>query len=107
MRIADEQVRPDFAIYLGGVDPYEGDRLGSLGISMRGMEERERLVLESLASRGIPFVTMTAGGYARDPEDTVRLHVQTARVAIEVFDRHRALLVPRNHGGPTPACPAS
>ncbi len=106
LRIAVEQWRPDMAIYLAGVDPYEQDRLGSLGITMRGMEERERLVLESLASRGIPFATMTAGGYARDPEDTVRLHAQTARVALEMYDRHRALLVPRNHGGNGPACPA-
>lgn len=106
LRIAVEQVRPDFAIYLAGVDPYEHDRLGCLGLTMRGMEERERLVLGSLASRGIPFVTMTAGGYARDPEDTVRLHVQTARVALEMFDRHRALLLPRNHGGHAAPCPA-
>ncbi len=101
------QARPDLAIYLAGVDPYEEDRLGSLGVTMRGMEERERLVLGTLASQGIPFATMTAGGYARDPEDTVRLHVQTARVALEMFDRHHALLAPRNHGEAPGTCPAS
>lgn len=88
VRAAIEDFRPDLVIYLGGVDPFEEDRLGALGITRRGMEARESLVLERIAERGIPFVTLTAGGYARDPEDTVRLHVQTARVALEMAHKY-------------------
>ncbi|MDX2177421.1 MAG: histone deacetylase [Candidatus Sumerlaeia bacterium] len=87
LRVVLDQFQPDLALYLGGVDPYEHDRLGGVGVTMEGMAERERLVLGALAEHGIPFATFTAGGYALDPDDTVRLHVLTARAALEAFER--------------------
>src|SRR3712207_2950596 len=33
--------RPDVVFYLGGADPYEGDRLGRLSLSMEGLRERD------------------------------------------------------------------
>lgn len=81
--------RPELLLYVAGVDPFEEDRLGNLGITRAGMEERERIVLEASARAGVPFVTLTGGGYARDPDDTVRLHCTTAAVALEVHARYR------------------
>jgi hypothetical protein len=39
-----------------------------------GLEERDRLVLEGCAARGIPVVVTLGGGYARQVSDTVRIH---------------------------------
>ncbi len=75
---------PGLAIVVAGVDPYEGDKLGNLGLTFAGMERRERLTLGPLVRAGIPFVTVTGGGYARDLNDTIALHAQTARVAVEL-----------------------
>lgn len=88
LRVAVEQFHPELVIMVAGVDPYAEDRLGGLALTMEGMLERERMTIAFCAERGIPFVTLTGGGYARDPDDTVRLHLQTARVAVESFARN-------------------
>lgn len=85
VRVAVEEFQPELVIYLGGVDTFIEDKLGGLRLTYRGMEERERLVLEACARRGIPFVTLTAGGYSRQLEDTIALHTQTCRVALQVY----------------------
>lgn len=79
--------RPELAIIVAGVDPYEGDQLGELEITFAGMERRERATIAPLVRAGIPFVTVTGGGYARVFDDTVALHAQTVRVAIEELAR--------------------
>ncbi len=73
----------DLAIYLAGADPYWDDRLGRLAVSMSGLAERDRLVFELCARSGIPVATVMGGGYARRVEDTVQIHLQTVRVAVE------------------------
>jgi acetoin utilization deacetylase AcuC-like enzyme len=77
---------PQLIIYVAGVDPYEGDVLGSLGLSMGGMELRDRMVLEACVAGSIPFVTVTGGGYARRLEDTVALHVNTILAGIDLLE---------------------
>lgn len=81
------EFRPELAIIVAGVDPYEGDQLGELGLTMAGMEQRERATIAPLVRAGIRFVTVTGGGYARRLDDTVALHAQTVRVAIEELAR--------------------
>lgn len=71
----------DFAIYLAGADPYSGDRLGRLSISMAGLAERDRLVLELCSRAGIPLAIVMAGGYAEQVEETVAVHCQTVQLA--------------------------
>ena len=73
--------RAGLAIYLAGADPYEGDRLGRLSLSRRGLAARDRLVFGRCAAAGLPVAACMAGGYARDIEDTVGIHLQTVRVA--------------------------
>jgi acetoin utilization deacetylase AcuC-like enzyme len=67
----------DLAIYLAGADPYEGDRLGRLSVTKRGLAERDRMVLEGCRARGIPVAVTMAGGYALNVEDTVDVHFQS------------------------------
>lgn len=76
--------QPELAIVVAGVDPFAEDRLGSLGLSWRGMERRDRIVIESLARARVPFVTVTGGGYALDVADTVALHALTVRITLDV-----------------------
>ena len=75
----------DLAIYLAGADPYCDDRLGRLGLSMAGLEARDRFVLETLRHAGMPVAIAMAGGYARQIADSVAIHLATVRVAAEVF----------------------
>lgn len=82
LRAAVDGFAPDLAIVVAGVDPFESDVLGSMGLTWGGLEERDRMVVDRLVRCRIPFVTVTGGGYARDISDTVGLHVQTARVVI-------------------------
>jgi acetoin utilization deacetylase AcuC-like enzyme len=84
VRRALDQFLPDIVFYIGGADPYHDDQLGGLDISMKGLKERDKGVFEEARKRKIPVVTALAGGYARRLEDTVQIHVNTLRAAIEV-----------------------
>ncbi len=75
------QSRPDLVFYLAGADPHEGDTLGRLKLTFDGLMRRDALVLESCRAVGVPVAIVIAGGYGRDVHDTVRVHVNTARVA--------------------------
>lgn len=73
--------RPDLAIYLAGADPFHQDRFGRLAMTKPGLAERDRLVLAACRDAGVPVAITMAGGYARDTEDTVDVHVATIAVA--------------------------
>ena len=77
-----DDFRPDLVIYLAGADPWREDRFGRLGMSKEGLLERDRLVLGLCRERGLPTAVTMAGGYARDTEDTVDIHVATLRAAV-------------------------
>jgi acetoin utilization deacetylase AcuC-like enzyme len=72
---------PDIVFYLGGADPFEGDKLGRLALSIEGLRERDEFVLYECLSRSIPVVTVMSGGYAADIRDTVEIHANTIRAA--------------------------
>jgi acetoin utilization deacetylase AcuC-like enzyme len=70
--------RYDVAFYLAGADPWEGDRLGTLGLSKPGLQRRDALVLDTLRGERVPVCVVLAGGYAPDIRDTVDIHAATA-----------------------------
>lgn len=76
-----DDFRPELAIYLAGADPWRDDRFGRLGMTKEGLAERDRYVLHLLRDAGVPTAIAMAGGYARDTEDTVDIHVTTLRIA--------------------------
>lgn len=80
-----EGARPDLIVYLAGVDVLAGDRFGRLALTRRGLQARDRYVLESVRQRGIPLVLLMSGGYARSPEETADLHATVHREAQGVF----------------------
>ena len=79
--------QPQLVIFLAGADPFEGDRLGRLKISKRGLAERDRLVLELCRDAGVAVAIAMAGGYARRIEDCVDIHFTTVLTAAEVLAR--------------------
>lgn len=80
-----ERARADLAIYLSGADPHEGDRYGRLKLTKDGLEERDRRVFEACGRAGLPVALAMAGGYGREVEDTVDVHVATVKEALHRF----------------------
>jgi acetoin utilization deacetylase AcuC-like enzyme len=93
-----EEFRPDLVLYVAGADPYEKDQLGGLRLSINGLRERDRLVLENARRLRIPVVVLLAGGYAADIEDTVAIHLNTIREAARAQRRYAPLLFPPTTG---------
>jgi acetoin utilization deacetylase AcuC-like enzyme len=77
--------RPDIIFYLGGADPFEGDKLGRLAISIEGLKSRDEMVLTTAKSLDIPIATVMSGGYAKDINDTIEIHCNTIRMVRKVF----------------------
>jgi acetoin utilization deacetylase AcuC-like enzyme len=76
-----ERSRPDLVFFLAGADPHEGDSLGRLKLTFDGLKARDFLVLEACRAIGVPVVITIAGGYGRDIDDTVRVHLNTVGIA--------------------------
>jgi acetoin utilization deacetylase AcuC-like enzyme len=76
--------QPDVVLYLAGADPHEGDRLGRMRLTFAGLERRDAMVLEACREVGLPVAIVIAGGYGRRIEDTVRVHVSTARIVAAI-----------------------
>jgi acetoin utilization deacetylase AcuC-like enzyme len=77
--------RPELVVYLAGADPWRDDRLGRMAMTREGLAARDRYVLALLRDEGIPTAIAMAGGYGRDIEDTVGIHVETIRIASELI----------------------
>lgn len=71
----------DLAIYLAGADPYEGDRLGRLSLTIPGLLSRDETVLDACERRNVPVAIAMAGGYALDIDAIVTIHAATLGAA--------------------------
>lgn len=80
-RVLDTQ-RPHLVFYLAGADPYEGDRLGRLKLTIDGLRTRDRLVFDACRDRDLPIVVAMSGGYASDVDAIVTIHTNTIREAV-------------------------
>jgi acetoin utilization deacetylase AcuC-like enzyme len=77
-----EAADADIVFYLAGVDVAGGDRYGKLALSEEGIRARERLVIESVRSRGMALAITLAGGYAATRQRTAELHAHVFREAV-------------------------
>lgn len=75
---------PDLVFYLGGIDPLDTDHFGRLSLSLKGLRERDRIVIETVTQKNIPLVLLLSGGYAPTVEQTVVAHAQMFEVAHEL-----------------------
>ncbi len=72
----------ELVFYLAGADPLREDRLGRLSVSKEGLARRDRIVLGRCRERKIPVATVMSGGYAPEINDTVDVHLATARTVL-------------------------
>lgn len=72
---------PDIVLYLAGADIYKHDQLGGLAVTVSGIGERDRLVVDTVSRENLPLVIVMAGGYAVRVEDTIRIHSNTVKIA--------------------------
>lgn len=77
-RLAMPGFKPDLVFYVAGADPYVQDQLGGLNLTLEGLRERDRLVMEVALGHRVPVAITLAGGYAYDVKDTVSIHCNTA-----------------------------
>ena len=79
------QFTPDLLCYVAGADPYREDQLGGLALTIEGLKQRDELVFKVANARSIPVMVTYAGGYARNVEDTVTIHVNTILAAQAIW----------------------
>ena len=83
----DRRFEPGLVLYLAGADPFEGDRLGRLSLSLDGMEARDRRVFDWAWQRRVPLAFSMAGGYGVNIDDTVQVQMNTWRVALDYWGK--------------------
>lgn len=81
---------PELVFYLAGADPFAGDKLGRLSLSIDGLRERDAYVLRECFEREVPVVTVMSGGYGKDINETIEIHCNTIRMVKEVFESSMA-----------------
>ncbi len=86
-RAALAMFRPELVLYVAGADPYCEDQLGGLALTFEGLKDRDRLVIRTALTQGIPVAVVLAGGYAQSVEDTITIHANTAAVARELLEK--------------------
>jgi len=77
---------PEIVFYLAGADPFVGDKLGRLALTINGLRERDACVLRECYDRELPVVTVMSGGYGKEINDTIEIHCNTIRTVKDVFE---------------------
>lgn len=71
------------SVNLAGADAFFDDRFGRLALSKEGLAERDRMVLCGCVERATPVAVTMGGGNARNVSDTVDIHFQSVKMAVE------------------------
>ena len=79
-----QEFDPDLVFYLGGIDPLETDHFGRLSLTLNGLRERERTVIETVTQKELPLALLLSGGYAPTLQQTVEAHAVMYREAVEI-----------------------
>jgi acetoin utilization deacetylase AcuC-like enzyme len=82
-----DEFSPQLLFYVAGADPYGEDQLGGLALTMDGLARRDALVMGYAQRNHVPTAVTLAGGYARKLEDTISIHVNTVKAAIQAARR--------------------
>ncbi|MFN3784556.1 MAG: histone deacetylase [Spirosomataceae bacterium] len=78
-----DTVNPDFLFFISGVDVLSTDKLGKLGMTMEGCQERDKRVIQAASERNIPLVVSMGGGYSPQIATIIEAHCQTFRLAAD------------------------
>jgi histone deacetylase 11 len=63
LKNAIAEFSPQFLIYNAGTDCLEGDPLGDLNISAKGIIDRDQMVFGECLENNIPVTMIMSGGY--------------------------------------------
>ena len=77
-----DQFQPDFILYQSGVDILETDKLGRMKVSLEGLKERDRLVVNTARDKNIPLTAAMGGGYSEDIKIIVEAHCHLFRLVL-------------------------
>lgn len=80
-----DSFNPDIVFYQSGVDVLGTDKLGKFNLSTDGCLRRDQVVYQNCFERDLPLVTAMGGGYSPDIKHIIKAHVNTFRVAKDVF----------------------
>lgn len=75
---------PDLILYQAGVDVHHADELGYLSLSDEGVRLRDAMVFDCAVQHGVPIAAVPGGGYRRDWQQLIPLHMSLFETA-----RHR------------------
>lgn len=75
---------PDLILYQAGVDVHHADELGYLSLSDEGVRLRDAMVFDCAIKHGLPVAAVPGGGYRRDWQQLIPLHMSLFEAA-----RHR------------------
>ena len=78
-----EKHKPEIILYQAGADPYKGDQLGQLKLTIDGLKKRDEFIFKQARTHDIPVAVTLGGGYALDTKDTVNIHTNTVRVFLK------------------------
>jgi acetoin utilization deacetylase AcuC-like enzyme len=84
-----DAAKAELVFYIAGVDVAAGDRYGRLSLSESGVSMRDRQVIETVRSRGLPLAIVLGGGYAATRARTAELHAHVFREAVGYEQRRR------------------
>jgi acetoin utilization deacetylase AcuC-like enzyme len=81
LHLAINTFQPDAVIYDAGVDIHIDDDLGHLNISTQGVYQRDCLVFDTCKQKGLPIAAVIGGGYQRNIDALVNVHLQLYKAA--------------------------
>ena len=80
-----QNVKPDIAFYLSGVDILATDKFGKLKVTMQGCRQRDEFVFNQLKQNNIPCIVSMGGGYSAYVKIITEAHCNTFRVAKDLY----------------------
>lgn len=72
-------------LYQAGADAWDQDPYGAGYLSKEGLAARDRGIFTAAREAGVPLVWNLAGGYAKNMQDTIDIHLQTLAISNEVY----------------------
>src|SRR5258706_1287940 len=76
---------PDLLLYQAGADPLQDDPYSPLALSATDLLKRDRIVFEFARRHALPIAWVLAGGYTREIQKIIEVHLNTFRAAATGF----------------------
>lgn len=80
-----DKFTPDFLFFQSGIDIIETDKLGRLGVSIKGCKQRDEIVLKLAKELKLPIVVSMGGGYSEEIKYIIEAHANTFRTAQHIY----------------------